>query len=51
MNEPESGEEYKYRNENKKTKFIFNFNFSLNTFERHLFIFFVLCIVMSGISI
>ena len=47
MNEPESGEEYKYKNPNKKTKFIFNFNHSLNTFDLHLFVcFLVLCIFM-----
>jgi hypothetical protein len=50
MNEPESGEEYKYNNENKKIKFIFNFNHFLNTFDPHLFVgFFVLCIAMLGI--
>jgi hypothetical protein len=50
MNKPESGEECKYRNENKKTKFIFNFNYFLNIFDPYSsIVFFVLCIVMSGI--
>ena len=50
MNEPESGEEYKYKNENKTAKFIFYFIYFLNTFDLHGFVgFFVLYIFMSGI--